>query len=115
MGLLTIGAVAKASRLSPKALRLFDELGLLPPSASTRLPATARTHRNSWTRPDCAEHLVSREVSDTVVVGGGCRSQPEAVATARPKPISATPVVRPSARRIRGLWRTGPALDSRRT
>ncbi|MFC8086490.1 MerR family transcriptional regulator [Streptomyces sp. NPDC057340] len=30
--LLTIGAFAKASRLSPKALRLYDELGLLPPA-----------------------------------------------------------------------------------
>ncbi|EST28046.1 MerR family transcriptional regulator [Streptomyces roseochromogenus] len=32
MGLLTIGAFAKASRLSQKALRLYDELGLLPPA-----------------------------------------------------------------------------------
>ncbi|MFB6840374.1 MerR family transcriptional regulator [Streptomyces sp. NPDC056361] len=32
MGMLTIGAFAKASRLSPKALRLYDELGLLPPA-----------------------------------------------------------------------------------
>lgn len=32
MGLLTIGAFAKASRLSPKALRLYDELGLLAPA-----------------------------------------------------------------------------------
>ncbi|MGW1723399.1 MerR family transcriptional regulator [Streptomyces sp. NPDC002306] len=31
MGLLTIGAFAKASRLSPKALRLYDELGVLRP------------------------------------------------------------------------------------
>ncbi|MFF1716936.1 protein phosphatase 2C domain-containing protein [Streptomyces sp. NPDC058268] len=31
MELLTIGAFAKASRLSPKALRLYDELGLLTP------------------------------------------------------------------------------------
>ncbi|MEU4653252.1 MerR family transcriptional regulator [Streptomyces sp. NPDC023723] len=31
-GLLTIGAFAKASRLSPKALRLYDELGLLVPA-----------------------------------------------------------------------------------
>ncbi|WP_448317245.1 MerR family transcriptional regulator [Streptomyces sp. CO7] len=30
--LLTIGAFAKASRLSPKALRLYDELGLLAPA-----------------------------------------------------------------------------------
>ncbi|HWE91526.1 MAG TPA: MerR family transcriptional regulator [Pseudonocardiaceae bacterium] len=32
MGLLTIGAFSRASRLSPKALRLYDELGLLRPA-----------------------------------------------------------------------------------
>jgi PPM family protein phosphatase len=32
MSLLTIGAFAAASRLSPKALRLYDELGLLRPA-----------------------------------------------------------------------------------
>ena len=32
MGLLTIGAFAKASGLSPKALRLYDDLGLLVPA-----------------------------------------------------------------------------------
>ena len=32
MALLTIGAFAKASRLSPKALRLYDDLGLLTPA-----------------------------------------------------------------------------------
>ncbi|MEW2085752.1 MerR family transcriptional regulator [Streptomyces sp. NPDC005283] len=32
MGFLTIGTFAKASRLSPKALRLYDALGLLPPA-----------------------------------------------------------------------------------
>ncbi|MFF5159005.1 protein phosphatase 2C domain-containing protein [Streptomyces sp. NPDC000348] len=32
MGLLTIGTFAKASRLSPKALRLYDGLGLLTPT-----------------------------------------------------------------------------------
>jgi serine/threonine protein phosphatase PrpC len=32
MTLLTIGAFARASRLSPKALRLYDELGLLRPA-----------------------------------------------------------------------------------
>ena len=31
MGLLTIGSFARASRLSPRALRLYDELGLLRP------------------------------------------------------------------------------------
>jgi serine/threonine protein phosphatase PrpC len=33
MGSLTIGAFARAARLSPKALRLYDELGLLPPDS----------------------------------------------------------------------------------
>lgn len=33
MELLTIGAFATKARLSPKALRLYDELGLLPPAA----------------------------------------------------------------------------------
>ncbi|WP_433348719.1 MerR family transcriptional regulator [Micromonospora sp. CA-111912] len=33
MGLLTIGAFARAVRLTPKALRLYDELGLLRPAA----------------------------------------------------------------------------------
>lgn len=32
MALLTIGTFAKASRLTPKALRLYDELGLLTPA-----------------------------------------------------------------------------------
>ncbi|GGK80449.1 MerR family transcriptional regulator [Mangrovihabitans endophyticus] len=33
MDLLTIGAFARASRLTPKALRLYGELGLVPPAA----------------------------------------------------------------------------------
>jgi serine/threonine protein phosphatase PrpC len=33
VGLLTIGAFAQAAQLTPKALRLYDELGLLPPAA----------------------------------------------------------------------------------
>jgi serine/threonine protein phosphatase PrpC len=33
VGLLTIGAFARAARLTPKALRLYDQLGLLPPAA----------------------------------------------------------------------------------
>ncbi|TDB93466.1 MerR family transcriptional regulator [Micromonospora fluostatini] len=33
MRLLTIGAFARAARLTPKALRLYDEVGLLPPAA----------------------------------------------------------------------------------
>jgi DNA-binding transcriptional MerR regulator len=32
MGLMAIGEFALLSRLSPKALRLYDELGLLPPA-----------------------------------------------------------------------------------
>ncbi|MET7375564.1 MerR family transcriptional regulator [Micromonospora arida] len=33
MGLLTIGAFAQAARLTPKALRLYDQVGLLRPAA----------------------------------------------------------------------------------
>src|SRR5262245_54640545 len=33
VGLLTIGAFARAAPLTPKALRLYDEVGLLPPAA----------------------------------------------------------------------------------
>ncbi len=33
MGLLTIGAFAEAARLTPKALRLYDQVGLLLPAA----------------------------------------------------------------------------------
>jgi serine/threonine protein phosphatase PrpC len=33
VGLLTIGAFARAARLTPKALRLYDEVGLLTPAA----------------------------------------------------------------------------------
>ncbi|MEU8024167.1 MerR family transcriptional regulator [Micromonospora harpali] len=33
MGLLTIGGFARAARLTPKALRLYDEVGLLRPAA----------------------------------------------------------------------------------
>ena len=33
MGLLTIGAFARAAGFTPKALRLYDELGVLPPAA----------------------------------------------------------------------------------
>ncbi|GLW30417.1 MerR family transcriptional regulator [Actinoplanes regularis] len=33
MELLTIGAFARATHLTPKALRLYDQLGLLPPAA----------------------------------------------------------------------------------
>jgi serine/threonine protein phosphatase PrpC len=33
VGLLTIGAFARAARLTPKALRLYDQVGLLPPAA----------------------------------------------------------------------------------
>ncbi|MGH3278413.1 MAG: MerR family DNA-binding transcriptional regulator [Trebonia sp.] len=39
--LLTIGEFARASRLSPKALRLYDELGLLRPHAVDKLLSPA--------------------------------------------------------------------------
>jgi DNA-binding transcriptional MerR regulator len=34
MGLVSIGEFARLSRLSPKALRLYDELGLLVPAVA---------------------------------------------------------------------------------
>ncbi|MGH3984883.1 MAG: MerR family transcriptional regulator [Pseudonocardiaceae bacterium] len=37
MALLTIGAFARMCRLSPKALRLYDDLGLLPPARTDPL------------------------------------------------------------------------------
>jgi len=50
MELLTIGAFSKASRLSPKALRLYDELGLVTPArvdpvSGYRLYAPAQLER----------------------------------------------------------------------
>ena len=48
MDLLTIGSFARAARLSPKALRLYDELGLL---TSTRYPATGSMTPASWSMP----------------------------------------------------------------
>jgi protein phosphatase len=43
MRLLTIGAFARQCRLSPKALRLYDELGLLRPVETDPHTATAGT------------------------------------------------------------------------
>ncbi|MGH3527164.1 MAG: MerR family DNA-binding transcriptional regulator [Burkholderiales bacterium] len=37
MALLTIGAFARACRLTPKALRLYGELGLLAPAKTDAL------------------------------------------------------------------------------
>ena len=36
MDLMTIGAFAERTRLSPRALRLYDRLGLLPPVRTER-------------------------------------------------------------------------------
>ena len=41
MDQMSIGEFARDSRLSAKALRLYDELGLLPPARWMRSPATA--------------------------------------------------------------------------
>jgi hypothetical protein len=49
MDLMGIGEFARMSQLSPKALRLYDEMGLLPP-ASTWTPATAGMPASRWTR-----------------------------------------------------------------
>jgi protein phosphatase len=50
VGSLTIGEFARASRLSPKALRLYDDLGLLPPARVD--PATGYRFYD----PDQLEH-----------------------------------------------------------
>ena len=49
--MLTIGKSARAARLSPKALRLYDELGLLTRPGWTRSRATGSTNRASWSGP----------------------------------------------------------------
>ena len=41
--LLTIGEFARAARLSPKALRLYDELGLLHPARDIPAPGNRRS------------------------------------------------------------------------
>ena len=51
MGLLTIGAFATAAGLTPKALRLYDELGVLPPAAVDPGPGTGSTTRPSSNVP----------------------------------------------------------------
>ncbi|HEY5985567.1 MAG TPA: MerR family DNA-binding transcriptional regulator [Streptosporangiaceae bacterium] len=55
MELLAIGAFARAARLSPKALRLYDELGLLPPAcidpaSGYRFYEPAQLSRLAWWR-----------------------------------------------------------------
>jgi hypothetical protein len=58
MELMTSGAFARASRLSRKALRLYDELGLLcpvrvDPVSQYRSYAPAQSSRPGWW-PGCA-------------------------------------------------------------
>ena len=43
MDLMTIGAFAERTRLSPGALRLYDRLGLLPPVRTAKRTATPGT------------------------------------------------------------------------
>ena len=84
MELLTIGAFAKAARLSPKALRLYDELGLLPPARVD--PATGYRYyaRRSWNGPGwwrgCAGSGCRSPVS-----GGCARWTPAAAAAGDPR------------------------------
>lgn len=47
---LTIGAFARASRLSPKALRLYDDLGLLPPARVDPVTGYRRYHPDQLER-----------------------------------------------------------------
>ena len=46
MGMVNIGEFARLSRLSPKALRLYDELGLLPPAQVD--PGTGYRRYGTW-------------------------------------------------------------------
>ncbi|MEV5576431.1 MerR family transcriptional regulator [Spirillospora sp. NPDC052269] len=79
MELLTIGTFARASRLSPKALRLYDELGLLTPArvdpvTGYRLYAPAQLERArlvAWLRRIGMPLARIREV---------CELEPEAAA-----------------------------------
>ena len=59
MRLLSIGAFARATRLTPKALRLYDELGLLPPAfvdqaSGYRFYDPAQLERARLAAPDAA-------------------------------------------------------------
>jgi DNA-binding transcriptional MerR regulator len=64
MDLMTIGAFAERTRLSPKALRLYDRLGLLPPARTDPVSgyrfysegqvAGARARRTAAARRDAA-------------------------------------------------------------
>lgn len=51
MELLTIGAFSRASRLSPKALRLYDSLGLLAPAYVDELSGYRAPPPGSWREP----------------------------------------------------------------
>jgi hypothetical protein len=46
MGLVSIGEFARLSRLSPKALRLYDELGLLRHLTPAQWQVVAQTLHN---------------------------------------------------------------------
>ncbi|HEX4398927.1 MAG TPA: MerR family DNA-binding transcriptional regulator [Trebonia sp.] len=47
---MSIGEFARRSRLSPKALRVYDGLGLLSPARVESFLATAITKRSTWAR-----------------------------------------------------------------
>ena len=81
MKLLTIGEFARASRLSPKALRLYDELGLLRPVrvdeySGYRYYSPDQLDRPGWSR-GCA--------------APACRSRRSPRSTAVPRPRSRPP------------------------
>ena len=61
MDLMSIGEFARLSRLSPKALRLYDELGLLPPARSIRTQVTAGMPPVSWTTPGSSRRCARSE------------------------------------------------------
>ena len=59
MDQMTIGEFARRSRLSAKALRLYDELGLLPPARVSEDPLDP-DHDLSGRPPQCGAPLRCR-------------------------------------------------------
>ncbi|MBP2473985.1 serine/threonine protein phosphatase PrpC [Crossiella equi] len=81
MALLTIGAFARAARLTRKALRLYDELGLLPPAAVDPDSGYRFYDRDQLAQARLVARLrrIGMPLAEIAVV---CRAEPEAAAEA---------------------------------
>ena len=79
--LLTIGDFARQSGLTPKALRLYDDLGLLPP---------AEVDPSSGYRRYTSEQLAPARLVATLRLVGMPLSRIEEVLAARSSPASST-------------------------